>query len=58
MTHSLPFRLQAFPGIEEVLVQLKSMGFDDEGGWLTELIKAKDGDIGKVLDTLQPIESS
>jgi len=35
-----------------VVEQLKGMGFDDDGGWLTELVKAKDNDIHKVLDAL------
>jgi len=32
--------------------QLKGMGFDDDGGWLTELVKAKNNEIHKVLDAL------
>lgn len=40
--------------IEQALTQLRSMGYEDEGGWLTELIKAKGGDISKVLDALHP----
>ena len=35
-----------------VVEQLKGMGFDDDGGWLTELVKAKNNDIHKVLDAL------
>ena len=35
-----------------VVEQLKGMGFDDDGGWLTELVKAKGNDIHKVLDAL------
>lgn len=30
------------------------MGYEDEGGWLTELIRAKGGDVAKVLDALHP----
>ena len=36
-----------------VTEQLKAMGFDNDGGWLTELIRAKNADINKVLETLQ-----
>ena len=38
----------------EVLEQLKAMGFEDESGWLYELVKAKEGDLQKVLDALHP----
>jgi len=40
--------------IQQVVAQLRGMGFDDDGGWLTELVKAKGGDIEKVLDALHP----
>ncbi len=44
--------------IEAALTQLRSMGHsDDEGGWLTELVKAKGGDITKVLDALHFTET-
>ena len=43
--------------IAEIVTQLRGMGFDDEGGWLTELVKAKGSDIGKVLDALHPSQS-
>ena len=43
--------------IEQALVQLKSMGYEDDGGWLTELVKAKGGDISKVLDALHFTET-
>ena len=39
---------------EHALAQLKEMGFDDDGGWLTNLLHAKGGDIGRVLDAIQP----
>ena len=40
--------------VQIALAQLKSMGYEDVGGWLTELIRAKEGDVSKVLDALLP----
>ena len=42
------------PKVAGALSQMKVMGFSDEGGWLSNLLKAKSGDVGKVLDAIQP----
>lgn len=34
--------------------QLKSMGYSDDGGWLTRLVISKDGNLNAVLDSLHP----
>jgi len=42
------------PKVAGALAQMKAMGFSDDGGWLSSLLKAKSGDVGKVLDAIQP----
>merc|ERR1712110_275227 len=42
------------PKVADALAQMKAMGFSDDGGWLSSLLKAKSGDVGKVLDAIQP----
>ncbi|CAL8262313.1 unnamed protein product [Lota lota] len=43
---------EADPRLVESLSQMLSMGFSDEGGWLTRLLQTKAYDIGAVLDTI------
>lgn len=44
---------EAEPRLVEALSHMLSMGFTDEGGWLTRLLQAKGGDIGAALDAIQ-----
>ncbi|XP_027865436.1 LOW QUALITY PROTEIN: sequestosome-1 [Xiphophorus couchianus] len=44
---------EADPRLVESLAAMLSMGFGDEGGWLTHLLQAKNGDIGAALDAIQ-----
>merc|ERR1712012_1026995 len=39
---------------DKVEAALKTMGFSDDGGWLSNLLRAKSGDVGKVLDAIKP----
>lgn len=43
------------PKIAEAVDRMLSMGFSNDGGWLSRLVEAKDGNIGSVLDTLHPL---
>ncbi|XP_005995405.1 sequestosome-1 [Latimeria chalumnae] len=43
----------ADPRLIETLSHMLSMGFNDEGGWLTQLVQAKNYDIGAALDAIQ-----
>lgn len=40
---------EADPRLIESLSQMLSMGFSDEGGWLTRLLQTKNYDIGAAL---------
>jgi sequestosome 1 len=44
------------PHIADSVNKMMSMGFSNDGGWLTQLLVSKDGDIGKALDVLQPVK--
>ncbi|XP_068134200.1 sequestosome-1 [Hyperolius riggenbachi] len=46
---------EADPRLIETLSQMLSMGFTDEGGWLTRLLEAKQYDIGSALDAMQSV---
>jgi len=46
------------PHIAEAVNQMMSMGFSNDGGWLTQLLETKNGDIEKALDVLQPVKKS
>merc|ERR1712047_131184 len=43
--------------VEAALKTMQTMGFSDDGGWLSSLLRAKSGDVGKVLDTIKPVKN-
>ena len=46
------------PDIAAALATLKAMGFSDDGGWLSSLLRAKRGDVAGVIDTIHPTTST
>jgi len=42
--------------IQVAIQAMENMGFSNEDGWLSGLLEKYDGDIGKVLDLLQPVK--
>ena len=48
-------RYHSNPKIQRAIETMMEMGFSNEGGWLTQLLVTKDGDISKALDILAPI---
>jgi sequestosome 1 len=42
------------PKVAGARAQMQAMGFSDDGGWLSDLLRAKSGDVGKVLYAIQP----
>merc|ERR1719195_1175246 len=43
--------------VEAALKTMQAMGFTDDGGWLSNLLRAKSGDVGKVLDAIKPFKN-
>ena len=39
--------------LEVAIAKMRAMGFEDDSGWLRQLIHAKDYDLNKVLDAMQ-----
>lgn len=39
--------------LEVAIAKMRAMGFEDDSGWMSQLIKAKGYDLNKVLDAIQ-----
>ena len=42
--------------VQQAVYHLKSIGFRDDGGWLTQLAESREGEINIVLDALGPLK--
>jgi len=46
------------PKVQIAVQAMENMGFNNQGGWLTDLLERNDGNIGKVLDLLAPAKQA
>merc|ERR1711963_811811 len=46
------------PKVQIAVKAMENMGFNNQGGWLTDLLERNDGNIGKVLDLLAPAKQA
>lgn len=44
------------PKISEALITMIGMGFNNKGGWLTQLLEQVNGDVVQALELLQPMK--
>ena len=42
------------PRVAMALAAMQEMGFTDEGGWLSSLLRSKSGDVGRAVQELRP----